>query len=223
MEGTLKDLFDTLNDRLDYVILRNWDDLFKKNVYELGHSDIDILCDNRLSFIELTGAKRIHKEKNRDNYIVPTECGDIRFDIRWIGDGYYPALWERQMLSRRVINEDMVYVLQPADHFYSLTYHALLQKKELSEDYFLKLTRLHDELCDESCSVEKQTLFLELREYLTKNKYKAEIPSDPGVYINYELFSAVPHSKGFLRTISRGCFNCKKQYIRIKSHLSSKK
>jgi hypothetical protein len=212
MKGTLKDLFAILNSKCNYLILRNWNNLFSKGVYEAGHADIDILCESKASFVELTGAKRIHKEKNRDNYIVPMDDNGIRFDVRWVGDGYYPTSWEHEMLNNRVLNEDSVYVMSERDHFYSLAYHALLQKKELSDEYANKLNTTYNLFTSENTILTEDEIVQKLLSFMKKNKLKAEIPVDPGVFLNLQVYSLLPHNYSISRLLLRKAF-CIKTYL----------
>ena len=209
MKESLKELFAKLNNHCNYLVLRNWDDLFSEDVYEAGHADIDILCVDRASFVELTGARRIHKEKNRDNYIVPIDVKEIRFDVRWVGDGYYPASWEQEMLNSRVMNDAGVFIISEKDYFYSLAYHALLQKKELSVEYANKLNTVYDSFNAEHDILSADDILQKLSLFLLDNNWAAEIPMDPGVFLNMQVFRDLPHNKTISRILSRKAFRMK--------------
>ncbi len=219
MKESLKGLFIKLNSQCNYLVLRNWDDLFCEDVYEAGHADIDILCENKDSFVMLTGAKRIHKEKNRDNYIIPIDGKEIRFDVRWVGDGYYPATWEQEMLNNKVLNDDGVFIMSERDYFYSLAYHALLQKMELSVEYANKLNTAYKAFNAEHNILYKDEILQKLSFFLHDNKWAAEIPTDPGVFLNIQIFSSLPHNKTLSRMLSRKVFCMKtmlsRQFRRI--------
>ena len=59
---------------------------------------------------------------------------NIPFDIRYVGDGYFPRSWQRRMLRDRVL-KDGVFVCAPADDFFARAYHALFHKIELPDKY----------------------------------------------------------------------------------------
>ncbi len=46
MQSELKELFGKLNQNCNYLVLRNWDNIFDNNlnIYGNGHEDIDILA-----------------------------------------------------------------------------------------------------------------------------------------------------------------------------------
>ena len=205
MNNLMRDFFDFLNSHCRYIVLRNWDILHDENIHGKTHEDIDILCESLDLFVEITGAHRIHKEKNRDNYIVLFQDTEIRIDVRWIGDGYYPADMEKKMLLNRVLNEQSIYVPATEDYFYSLLYHALIQKPYLSEEYRIKLCSIHKTLSEVN-RVQKDISFQDaLYGYIKTNGWSIEYPLDPGVYINKDIIKEFPINKNFSRQCSRYC------------------
>ena len=193
MDGLLRNLFEQLNNCCNYLILRNWDNVFEDVIYGEGHEDIDVLCDNLDEFLKISKAKRIHSNKHRDNYIVELENRKVRFDIRWVGDGYYPEKWERTMLDRRLFSNPGVYVMCPEDYCFSLAYHALIQKSNLSEEYKNKIVISYKGLMGNDLVKSKRDLLKILDEYLKEKSYKVVLPEDPGVYFNWEISNILPH------------------------------
>jgi hypothetical protein len=64
------------------------------------------------------------------------------FDLRVIGDHYYPDEWAWQMLRRRRRGADGVYYLHDEDQYYALLYHAVVHKGEIGEGYLQTVTSL---------------------------------------------------------------------------------
>lgn len=189
----MKSLFDLLNCECNYLILRNWDDVFNENIYGDGHEDIDILCDNLEFFIGLTNAKRVHGNRYRDNYIVEWNNKRIRFDVRWVGDNYYPSKWAESMLKNRKLDDSGVYIPCQEDYCYSLMYHALFQKKSLSSEYLTKVQDTYSTLCDKGCPKDEKEVLDVLKVFLKSHMYKYVIPRDPAVYVNWKLVKQAPH------------------------------
>ena len=52
--NNIRELFDFLNDNCEYLVLRNWDELFNESIYSNGHEDIDVLCRDIKVFKSLT-------------------------------------------------------------------------------------------------------------------------------------------------------------------------
>ncbi len=185
--NNIRELFDFLNDNGEYLVLRNWDELFNESIYSNGHEDIDVLCRDIKVFKSLTKAKRIHINRNLDKYIVP--CGNlkIRFDIRWVGDGYYPSRWEDEMLNNKVLSDSGVYIMNQTDYCYSLAYHAILQKPKLSKEYFQKIQESYKMREGKPVPRDEQAMVDDLKLFLTNNSYHVILPKDPAVYVNWDI------------------------------------
>ena len=109
----------------------------------------------------------------------------VRFDFRHVGDGYYDARWQRDMLSRSVLTADGVRVPAPRDAFFSLVYHALVQKREVASDYLGKAMDL-----SRAAGIAVggfDAAFAALEEFLAANGYGAPRPSDKSVFYDADL------------------------------------
>lgn len=202
--NSIREFFLYLNEHCNYLILRNWDNVFNESVYGDTHEDIDILCDDLERFIQLTAAIRLHKRKDRDNFVIKIGEKTVRFDVRHVGDEYYPKQWEKEMLSRRIKDGD-IYVMCKEDYQYSLIYHALLQKSSLSLEYRQKLAVLSNNTSHDSI-LNDQTLLRELKDYLHDNQYIIRIPKDPGVFINWNNLKYVGYNVDICAFLNRVFF-----------------
>ena len=99
---------------------------------------------------------------------------NIPFDIRYVGDGYFPRSWQRRMLRDRVL-KDGVFVCAPADEFFARAYHALCHKIELPDKYA-------EEFAARLRSVRQDQLVDQLRrlvmQYLSSNNDRPTRPKD---------------------------------------------
>lgn len=212
MNKSIRDLFDYLNNNCTYLILRNWDSLDNENIYSDGHEDIDILCSSLKEFVNLTKPLRVHPESSRDNYFVSWNGDRIRFDVRWVGDGYYPKEMERLMLEHRVLNNQGFYVPNGKDHYYSLAYHALIQKTELSDEYKRRLSDICRALFNKDKDLTGAAILEDVRNYLLVNNWKVEYPSDPGVFLNKAIMKELPVRCSIFRCINRATFVAKQSF-----------
>lgn len=203
MQSELKDFFRYLNQNCVYLVLRNWEDIFKGSIYCKGHEDIDILCDDLGKFVSITGAKPIHSESRRDNYIIQYKNINVRIDVRWVGDGYYPSEMSQHLLTNRVFTEEEIYVPSTENYYYSLAYHAILQKPYLSEEYKVKLNQTRNQIMAGNNSLSEKELIEELLFFIKKNKLFVEYPSDPGVYLNEKNLAFFPMKKSYERKLRR--------------------
>lgn len=177
--NSLDDFFTYINHNVEYVILRNWEEYPFENLLR-GKDDIDILCNDAAAFINAVGAIPLHHNYNRGNYYINISAYRIRMDIRFVGDGYYCREWEKKILKGRIFDERGFYVLNPEDYAFSLLYHALIQKSELSPVYDKKISAMFDK------EKRNETEFLyELKEYMDQNHFYVEYPLDCAVYLNH--------------------------------------
>lgn len=207
MINELKELFSNLNDTCVYVVLRNWDDIFNESIYGSGHEDIDILCDDKMLFLETVGAVPVHKNKHRDNFIVPCGTSMLRFDVRWVGDGYYPKEWEMNMLKNRLLNKDGIYIMSKEDYCYSLAYHALFQKPSLSKEYMNKIQVAYKSTGNDLVIQDQFELLDVLRLFMDNNSYKYVISSDPAVFVNWQNVKKIKTQLSFYYLFRRFAYH----------------
>lgn len=185
------EFFEALNaeDDLEYVVLRNFEDL-NNDTEPDPTQDIDMLVNDYFLFKRITGALSYkHKRPKYHPHAGPAfEYGgykvagkvsirgcEISVDIRMIGDNYYDAQWERDILRSRVIHEEVnFYVPNATHHFFSLLYHALVHKRYMSPKYRIQLTsmakslnlNLQERILDDKTAWELLDDFMEKRGYM---------------------------------------------------------
>ena len=185
----LDDLFQALNKECNYLILRNYEGFSTDEVFLKDHEDIDFLCDNAAKLAEVLGAVPRKQHLNRTVQLwIDYKDTQMKIDVREIGDGYYDRAWQQVMLDRRVLHPLGFYVMCEEDYFYSLAYHAVLQKKKLSEEY---LSRLSSEGKNYGFSISSETDLLNiLIDYVKKNGYHFTYCKDFTVPNRFELVPA---------------------------------
>lgn len=191
---SLESLFYTLNHSIDYCVLRNYETI-PEFVFEQGHEDIDLLTEDLSYIVNLTLAKPISGSEDRVDYSIKIAGKDIPFDFRYVGDNYYDSVWEKHILERRRLERKLFYIPAPEDLYYSLLYHAYVQKYEVKTDYYPKLERYAHNIGvvyapDATKSV------LQLDSYLNSKGYEYVTPRDTTVVYNQQTLS---YSKYALR------------------------
>lgn len=176
--SNLDEFFDYINNKVEYVILRNWEDYSSINLLN-NENDIDILCRDKTDFINAAGAVPLHHAHDRGNYYINIGAQKIRLDIRYVGDGYYCRKWEEKILKNRILDMKGFYILNSDDYMYSLLYHALVQKPQLSSLYYQKLNIMFGD------TKRNETEFLHvLKMYMDKNHFYVDYPLDMAVFLN---------------------------------------
>lgn len=179
---SFREMFEAMNQNVNYVILRNYEFLGQEKL-DQRHADLDILCDNKKELISLTGAKPWDQIDDGVRYAVKINNQRIYMDIREIGDGYYDRHWQRAMLKKRTLFLDSFYVMDEENYFYSLTYHALIQKAHVSSDYQKMLVAFAKkfDIYVNRVSELKTYLF----RYMKQKRYYVTCAKS-GIYINFK-------------------------------------
>lgn len=177
----IKDMFYALNNCTNYAILRNYEAL-PNDIYEKDHNDIDIICNSLEDVKYILNAEPTQKEEYRVQYKVKVEDRIVFFDLRSIGDNYYYAPMEEKILAERVYNEKGFYTLNKENYFYSLLYHAIIQKLDFTEDYKKKLIEMNVEKIDLRMSLEDYIQIL--KKWMIKNEFIIVKPKDKSVIFN---------------------------------------
>lgn len=179
---SIKQLFYLLNSTIDYVVLRNFEEMPDKVTLN-EHSDVDILVRNKNLFVYSTGAKPVFKQKYRVHYKIEINKILVPFDVRFLGDRYFDENWQNKVLNTRYLHKNIFYRPNEEEYFFTLLYHALIHKPQLSKEYELRLSKM-------ALDINKKLPGLKLlEEYLLRNKYNFCEPSDYSVYFNHNTVS----------------------------------
>ena len=135
-------LFYVLNATVNYVILRNFENISELDISALN-SDIDILTNQVEEIRFVTNGKKILEEKKQEFHLVKIENKDVLFHV---GEQYYDPKWVNDILDHKILHQHEFYTPNDKDYFYSLLYRALVQKSMVTDDYIEKLVSLSSKL-----------------------------------------------------------------------------
>ncbi|MBD90752.1 MAG: hypothetical protein CL940_10465 [Deltaproteobacteria bacterium] len=181
--ANLEDLFRVLNAAARYVVLRNFEGL-PHQAGPPGHEDIDLLTDDTTRILHVLGAKRARPEPYRVLHTVRVAGQHLLFDFRCVGDGYYDARWEADILDRRVLDANGFYRPCDEDHFAALLYHATVHKVSVSDEYFRRVSRLGQDLGIAVGAHDVASLRSVLHAWLEDASYEVCEPLDLSVVYN---------------------------------------
>lgn len=203
-----EEFFATMSYCTDYLVLRNFEELPAR----MNEADVDFLCADYQRFA--SAANVLQREGKPYKGRLQVAGQSVSADIRFPGDGYYPQRWQLEMLSRRV-HDGKLTIPAPDDLFFSLLYHAKVQKKDIKETYVRKLTDLADMLefkeFAEADLVDNERMANMISGYMRSNNYYREMPTDKNVYIKREIFEKLPmltqgQQRRFLRKLRKKFF-----------------
>lgn len=180
--GSVEELFHAMNQYGEYVVLRNYEQ-FPESLTLGGHEDIDLLCQEPQRMAKVMRAEPVkgsivHHTIQINERVIPV-------DIRHVGDGYYDENWERSMLIRKKVFKGIYQILDQEDYYYSLMYHAVIQKPFVANDYFNRLKKLGEKIEQKNFN-SKEELVITLIKYLRKHAYKVTNTEDPDVFLDFK-------------------------------------
>lgn len=168
-------MLQALNRNCNYLVMRNFENFEECRLFN-KHEDIDILCDD-VNLLVNTLYAEPRAINDKVHYKIWIRSEKINLDVRCIGDTYYDANWERDMLKRRIMYKNLFYIPAWEDYYYSLIYHGIVHKGSIKEEYMVRLKRIAQFL-------EKQfirnNIKNDLEKYMRQNNY---------IYTDYKSLS----------------------------------
>lgn len=172
----LEELFYVLNNTVDYVILRGFENLFTDNILE-KHLDIDLLIEDYKNVVYLLNGSQICFFPIRPKVKVMINGKVYIFDLWETKLPYHTYLWHKRMLQYRIMKRG-VYCLDIENDFYALIYHCLIHKSHISSDYLPYLEKEFYQLkLDNIYNIDNYTYPMDLYydlliKFMSKNKYE---------------------------------------------------
>ena len=192
----IEEMFAALhNAKCKYVILRNYEEIDAENFYTSGHADIDFLTKDSKCFAQAIHAFPRFISDDGIHYLVNIGGTEVVLDVRSVGDGYYDCKWENMILSKRSFFDKRFYIPDEENAYYSLVYHAILQKQELSEEYLGRLNRMALQCGVVAATKEEHLAALEC--YMDEKGYRYTVPYDVWVPLKTEYIDPVKVKKEF--------------------------
>lgn len=190
-----EEFFKTVNYSSDWAVLRNHE--FLPDNFWGNDKDIDLICDNLKKFASAANARK--RNGGLSAYETMIEGKTVLLDIRYVGDNYYDSVWEIEMLRNKNYKAEYVPILRDDDYFFSLLYHAQLQKREVKDIYVPRLLKLGEriglnDLTSESIISNIDSARI-LNGFLNEKGYYFNQPHDNRVYLNkstYKYITAHP-------------------------------
>ena len=179
---SIKQLFYLLNNTITYCILRNHECLPDQYNVE-GHGDIDLLVEHKNYIKYLTQARDVFGVSYRVYHTIRISGEEIPFDFRYLGDNYYDNEWEKDILRTRKLSPKGFYIPNEENQFYSLLYHAYIQKPNVADDYIEKLSNYSNAI-GLSFDATASNAVRSLDSFFEKNNYDYLRPSDRTVFYN---------------------------------------
>lgn len=198
MYKNLDEMFMNLNSmNINYVVLRNYEN-FDSESFLVNHPDIDFLCENRELFISAIKSLPRESKKDRIHQKIVVNGKEVAIDIRTIGDGYLDSAWETSILDNKVMFHSF-FVPDETNYYYSLLYHALIQKHDISKDYKERLNNMGiwDPISD------RNSCLVTLEDYMCSNNYFYTIPEFSGATFNTNGINKNRINNDYYRLIKR--------------------
>ena len=178
----LYEFFYVINSTLNYVVLRNFENL-PDIPYGEKHPDIDFLVKNLDEAVYIMQAEKVFKENFRVYYKLNVSGDNVYIDLRSVGDEYYDKNWQIEILNTRIFHEKKFYIPSNENYFFTLVYHVLIHKIEISSDYYHKIAEIFKRFISRDEKKLNFTYYFEMLEnFLKKNEYEYVRPKDFSVF-----------------------------------------
>ena len=189
---SIQKFFYVLNNTIRYVVMRNHECIPDQYTVE-GHGDIDLLCDSKNWMAYLTAARPVFEESYRVYHIIRIGSVDVPFDFRHIGDNYYDLPWQEDILQTRVLTKNIFYTPNPENQYYTLLYHAYIQKWEVKDDYLPKLKH-YAKAISLSFNPDPQSCIIQLDTFFRSHRYEYTRANDITVVYNSDHLALSPYA-----------------------------
>lgn len=177
-------LFEVLNYSSNYLVQRGFETLPKEN----PEKDIDFLTDDFQRLATVLNIRQDFYSPYKGKVKVNKEL--INIDLRFIGDNYYNTSWSKAMMNRKIQYKG-IYIPRKDDYFFSLLFHAKVQKPNVKPKYYSILATLAEEMQFEWYSSNIIDDNIQIGEvlggYYRANGYYYENPLDEGVFKNIKV------------------------------------
>lgn len=209
----IRQVFNLLNaSGVDYLVLRNYEMMLSPELYVGDHADIDLLCDDSRKIVQVLGASST--KDDGIHYFLNIRGQNVSFDLRQVGDGYYCEQWERDLLTRKKFTH-CFYVMSDEDYFYTLIYHAVLQKRKLSEEYKYRLLEMASRNGVSNEIKDEKGFICLLENYMKKKGYRFVYSHDFMVPNRLHLVDSQMVEKDFKLWLAHFLFDTKVAWIRF--------
>jgi len=145
------EFFYILNSLFNYVVIRNFES-YPEEITSSKHKDIDLLTDDLLQIPYVIDRIIPKNDDDFKSTYVKIGGNKVHVDLIHVKDGYYDEKWCNAILENKIFNKKGFYTPDLKDHFYSLLYHGLIHKSEISEDYIVRLIEISKKLKMEKIS-----------------------------------------------------------------------
>lgn len=215
-------LFEILNITTNYLVLRGFESLPINNL----EPDLDVLTEHYQRLASALGATQ--KPNQPYKAFIYVGGKEISLDIRYIGDKYYDPTWAKDMLATKV-NRRNVMIPDESHYFFSLLYHAKVQKPQVKEKYIGILQNVAENLGFDwynSTMLKDDTQIGKIiGGFMATQQYYYEDPVDQGVYKNKKVIKHLqtPQNSAFKETWQQKAERKAQQILPRSMYLSIKK
>jgi hypothetical protein len=168
------------------LVLRNYEEILELEDSE--HPDIDLLVSDVVQASLVLNAEPVFPEAFRVHYMNRVGNNKVFWDLRFPGDQYMDPNWAAELReSRTEISIDElnieIFGLAGFDYYFSLAYHALIHKMDVSQDYIYKLSNLLGKGTYSNDHI-VEILINDVAQFMARSRFEVTAPLDLSVVFN---------------------------------------
>lgn len=195
--ASLDELFYVLNECLDYVILRNSDNI-SADYYRDNAGDIDLLVSDRTRCQFILGDLSCLASEVKKDSIVSINNEKIAFELYQSRENLFESRYEVYLFSSKILKRG--YYCLPVDiEYITLIYHACLFHDVISDKHIARLDKYKEIKDLRSKENIKNALLQELFTYFDRLNFKITPPDDSRIFFDSNLIPAALYVKNYKR------------------------
>jgi hypothetical protein len=173
----LREAFEALSGAVDWCVLRGWETL----PHQVAGDDLDILVSSKkAAFSSLGLLQPDGPDGSRNGYLTLNSGEKIKFDVHWVGDGYFDSFWQADVLKRRV-SKNGVFRPEPTQALMTAIYSEIVARPLAREKQMGRIKELardvaHSGWLTDEALAHRRSLLEVLRGFMLSNGYVMSTP-----------------------------------------------
>jgi len=177
------ELFYTLNECSEYIVLRNYQNINIEYI-SCNKGDVDLLVKDRKEICYILGDINAVEKENK-HLEIDVDKNIILFEVYEKGKNLFYKKFEDDLIKYKK-KTNFIYHPNQEMNLFALIYHALLLNKEFSEKHRKRIEEEIKKIQNLSkLEIKESILLKELNNFFVKNNYYYIAPDNIHIYFNY--------------------------------------
>lgn len=174
---SLAEAFEALSGAVDWCVMRGWDGLPNA----VDGDDLDILVSSKKAAFSALGLTQPKGPDGRRNGYLSLVSGEkIKFDLHWVGDGYFDPFWQTEVLHT-CQSQNSFFRPSPTHALMTAIYSEIVARPAAREKQMERIRHLADSVAHSGwltheALAHRQSLLEILRGFMLSNNFVMTTP-----------------------------------------------